>query len=85
MDEKESLRARLDAIDTRIEQARSRLTLNGLFHKDHQATTDQLERRYKLLAEQIEAETGSLEAHGVHVNSFEKSVLSWFNSIKLDD
>ena len=84
MNEKENLRAKLDALDSKIEQARSRMRLSGLFHKDHDATADELQERYKLLAEQVDAAVDGLEAQGVHTNSFEKSVLSWLNSINLD-
>ncbi|MEP6866930.1 MAG: hypothetical protein ABJA20_00285 [Novosphingobium sp.] len=85
MDDTEDLRARLNSIELRIEKTRDQLKLKGLFHKDREATADELRQRYDLLAKQLDNEVGELEAHGVHINSLEKSVLGWVNSLNLDN
>ncbi len=84
MDEAVNLKARLDAIEARIQQASEKLKLRGLFHKDHQATAEELLKRYRLLTDQLNGEVASLEAHGHHVDSLEKTVLNWVNGFGFD-
>ena len=84
MDEFAPLKARLDAIDEKIRKARERLKLNGLFHKDHKATTDELSQRYQILSAQLDSEVAALEAHGKDVDSLEKTVLIWVNGLGFD-
>ena len=50
MDETETFKAKLDEIDEKIQKARDDLKLRGIFHKDHEATADELARRYRVCA-----------------------------------
>jgi DNA repair exonuclease SbcCD ATPase subunit len=84
MDEAETLKTKLDDLDRRIREARDHLKLREVFHKDHEATADELARRYKMLRDNLNSEVSSLEAQGKHVNSFQKTVLDWLNKIGFD-
>jgi len=84
MDETETLKAKLDEIDEKIRKARDHLKLRQIFHKDHEATADELARRYKMLRENLDSEVLSLEAQGEHINSLQKTVLDWLNKIGFD-
>ncbi len=79
----EALKARMDALDRGISAARERLALHSTLHMDHAATLDELTERYKHLQQQLNQETASLENEGVHVDSFEKTVLEWINGLTL--
>ena len=78
------LRGRLDAIGAKISQAEDRLKLKGLFHKDHEATADELSKRYQILCRELDGEVANLESHGEHVGSLEKTVLNWENHLNFD-
>lgn len=84
MDEMERLNAKLDSVGSRIEEIRKKLKLKELFHKNHEATADELTQRYKLLAEELKNEVDSLETKGSHVENLEKTVLTWMNSLNFD-
>ena len=84
MDDFGPLRARLDAIDEQISAARARLNMKGLFHKNHEATTDELSQRYQMLSAKLDSEVASLAADGKDVDSFEKTALIWLNGLGFD-
>ena len=75
---------RLEDIRRRIDQARDRLELHDMLHKDHRATADDLMSRYRHLQNTLADETASVEAKGGHVDSFEKTVLTWINGLTFD-
>lgn len=84
MDEMDNLKSKLDSVGSRIEEIRKKLQLKELFHKNHEATADELTQRYKLLAQELKNEVDSLEATGNHVENLEKTVLTWMNSLNFD-
>jgi len=84
MSDIEDLKAKLDGVGTRIEAVRKELKLKELFHKDHQATADELAQRYKILADELKNEVDTLETKGSHVDGLEKAVLTWMNSLNFD-
>ena len=80
-----SLDDRLTALEQRIAGARDRLDrADPTLHKHHAATLDELTERYLHLQQQLHSETTDLEAQGVHVDSFEKTVLNWINGLTLN-
>lgn len=84
MSEVESLRTKLDDIDSKIKAMRERLQLKNLFDKDRGATLDDLSKRYALLAGELDEEVADLEAHGRHVGDLEKALLRFVNSVGFD-
>ena len=84
MDEMEDLKGRLNALESKIDDVRTRLKLKEIFYKDHQVTAEELEQRYRLLADQLGNQVDNLESHGAHVDNFEKTVLGWVNSFNLE-
>ncbi len=83
MAEMDSLQARMSSLERRIAEARERLTLHSTLHQDHAATLDELTERYLHLQQQLQSEAVGLEAQGMHVDSFEKTVLTWINGLTL--
>jgi len=81
MAEMDALHARMDRLEGRIAAARDRLALHSILHMDHAATLDELTERYRRLQQQLSRETASLESEGMHVDSFEKTVLEWINGL----
>ncbi len=79
----DALKARMNSLENRIGAARERLALHSALHIDHAATLDELTERYVHLQQQLNKETASLESEGVHVDSFEKTVLEWINGLTL--
>ena len=84
MDENEAFKAKLDELERKIRDARSRLMLAGTFDKDHQATVDEIQQRLQLLREMLDSEVASLEAKSGQLNNFQKAVLIWLNRVGLD-
>jgi hypothetical protein len=84
IDETEAFRTKLDALDRQIREARARLTLAGIFDRDHIATADEIARRLALLRDMLDGEVASLEARAGQLNSFQKEVLIWLNRIGFD-
>ena len=80
----DDLRKRMSGLESRISAARERLIVNGTVHEDHSATLDELTKHYEHLQQQLHNETVDLEAHGVHVDSFEKTLLNWINGLTLN-
>ncbi|HEX3161667.1 MAG TPA: hypothetical protein VHQ92_03735 [Pseudolabrys sp.] len=76
-----SLNDRLNNLEKRIAAARDRLYLHETPHSDHATALDELTERYFYLQQELNSETANLEAEGVHVDSFEKTVLDWINSL----
>jgi DNA repair ATPase RecN len=76
-----SMKERLDSLESRISAARERLRLNDALHKDHAATIEELTRHYQHLQQQLDVEAADLASQGVHVDSFEKTVLNWINGL----
>ncbi len=78
-----SLDGRLNTLEKRIAGARGRLCQHDTAHRDHAATLDELTERYLHLQQELRGESVDLEAQGVHVDSFEKTVLTWINGLTL--
>lgn len=78
-----SLDGRLNNLENRIAGARGRLCRHDTAHRDHAATLDEMTERYLHLRQQLHSESVNLEAQGVHVDSFEKTVLTWINGLTL--
>ena len=78
-----SLNDRLAALEARIRSARERLHLHNTPLEDHAATLDELTERYLYLQQELQSETVDLKEHGVHIDSFEKTVLGWVNGLTL--
>lgn len=79
-----SLNDRLNNLETRIAGARARLNQHSAAHQDHASTLDELTERYLHLQRELRGEAADLESQGVHVDSFEKTVLIWINGLTLD-
>jgi len=79
-----SLNDRLNNLEKRIAAARDRLCLHKTPHSDHATALDELTERYLYLQQELQSETVNLEAQGVHVDSFEKTVLNWINGLTLN-
>ena len=77
----DALRERMDKLERRISAARERLALHSTLHMDHAATLDELSERYQHLQQQLNSESTSLEHEGMHIDSFEKTVLEWVNGL----
>ncbi len=77
------LHTRLTNLESRIAAARDRLQQHDTARQDYTGTLDQLTERYLHLQQELHSETVSLEAQGVHVDSFEKTVLTWINGLTL--
>jgi hypothetical protein len=84
MTENDDLRARLEAIDHGIRDALERVKLRSIFNKDHVATSDELDRRHRVLSEMLDSEVSDLKEHGKQIGSLEKSLLIWLNSVGFD-
>lgn len=84
MTESPELRARLNQIGRQIKDAEDHLKLRGMLHKDHKASADELTQRYQALSRELDDEVTKLEAHGAHIGSLEKTVLTWVNSLNFD-
>lgn len=84
MSEDKALTQRMEDLKRRIDQAEEKLRLRMILHKDHQVTIDELRRRYALIEQQLEDETATLEAKGHHVDSFEKMVMRWIDTLTFD-
>ncbi len=83
MAELDALRARMNTLDQRITAAREQLALHATLHVDHAATLEELSERYQHLQRQLNKQTATLETEGMHVDSFEKTVLEWVNGLTL--
>lgn len=83
MAEPDALRARMTTLEQRLSAAREKLALHSTLHVDHAATLDELTQRYQHLQQQLNQQSASLEAEGVHVDSFEKTVLEWVDGLTL--
>jgi hypothetical protein len=83
MAELDALKDRMNKLEYRIATARDRLALHSTLHLDHAATLDELTERYLHLQQQLNQQTASLEIEGMHVDSFEKTVLEWINGLTL--
>ncbi len=83
MAELDALHERMNTLEHRIQGARERLALHSALHVDHAATLDELTERYTELQRQLTQQTATLESQGVHVDSFEKTVLEWVNGLTL--
>jgi predicted nucleic acid-binding Zn-ribbon protein len=81
MAEMDALRERMNKLERGIAAARERITHHSSSHMDHAATLDELTDRYLHLQQQLNQETASLESEGMHVDSFEKTVLDWINRL----
>lgn len=84
MNDKDSFSGRMADLKRRIDEAEGKLRLHVILHKDHQATIDGLRKRYALLEQQLEDQTAAAEAKGHHVDSFEKTVRWWINTLNFD-
>ena len=83
MAELDVLHQRMNTLEQRITEARERLALHSALHVNHAATLDELTERYEHLQRQLSRQTATLETEGVHVDSFEKTVLEWVNGLTL--
>lgn len=83
MAELDALHERMNTLEDRIQGARERLALHSALHVDHATTLDQLTERYQTLQQQLKDQSATLETEGVHVDSFEKTVLEWVNGLTL--
>ena len=79
----DALRARLNRLEARIDAARARLALHSVLHLNHAATLDELTERYLHLQQRLNQEATGLETEGMHIDSFEKTVLEWINGLTL--
>lgn len=84
MDDTAALRARMVAIEADIRHAQEKLSLNKVLHKDHQATRDELFRRYQMLDRQLDNEIIDLRSKLLMVDSLGKTVLNWINGFDFD-
>lgn len=78
-----SLNDRLNRLESRIAAARHRLKLHDTAHRDHAEALEELTERYLHLQQELHSESANLEAQGVSVDSFEKTVLTWINRLTL--
>ncbi len=83
MAELDALRERMNTLERRIAGARERLASHSALHVDHAATLDELTERYEHLQKQLDKQSAGLESEGVHVDSFEKTVLEWVDGLSL--
>jgi hypothetical protein len=76
------LNQKLDALGAKLAAARAHLQQEAeLFHEIDHLTGRQLQERYELLKAKLDEDVGELEAQGLHVTNFEKSVLGWIESL----
>jgi len=77
------LSAKLSDIENRIKQKREELEHRGLLNKDHQITQEDLNKRARILRQELEQEMASLHMTR-KVNDLEREFLNWLNAVDLD-
>lgn len=60
MNDREALRKRVDDIGARIDEALERLRLQHSLYSEHGPTDEDLEKRYKLIKEEVDKEVADI-------------------------
>jgi len=78
------LTIKLKSIEDRIQQKRDELEQRGVLNKDHKITQEELNKRARILRNQLKQEVTSLQTTTNKVNELERELLNWLNAVDLD-
>ncbi|MCC1482561.1 3-ketoacyl-ACP reductase [Roseibaca sp. Y0-43] len=77
----DELHAKLEAIGSKIEQARQKLDFKQGLNDGHNLSSGELQARYEYLQGVLQKEVADLETQGKQVSALEQDVFDWLNSI----
>lgn len=84
MTSKNELHDRLQKLENRLSETKSKLDFKQALHDGHRLTNGELLARYRYLMGELDGEIADLSAHGHRVTALEQDALNWINSIDLD-
>jgi uncharacterized damage-inducible protein DinB len=75
------LHDRLNQLEQKLSDMKTKLEFKSSFHGAHQLTNGELMARHEFLKRALEEEIADFEQQGHHVSALEQDTINWINGI----